>query len=58
METKTGIEIRKAMSDICEDADDVLWISQFETVFDRLWTIYVEHEGNDIELQKQFPLNG
>lgn len=47
----------QAMEDIENNADDTLFISDIptETVFDRLWSIYLENEGGDSALRKKFP---
>lgn len=53
-ESETGRMIRQAMNDINENANSVYWIGPAETIFERLWQVYVKHEGNDKALINQF----
>lgn len=49
-------DILIAMKDIQANADDTLWITNTETVFERLWAIYLTHGGDFDELKAAFPL--
>ena len=48
--------ILTAMKDIQNSADDTLWINKSETVFERLWEIYIIHGGDIETLRESFPL--
>ena len=48
--------ILTAMKDIQNSADDTLWINNSETVFERLWEIYIIHGGSIETLKESFPL--
>ena len=49
-------DILIAMKDIQEHAEDTLWITNTETVFERLWEIYIVHGGDIKVLKEAFPL--
>lgn len=44
-----------AISDICNNATDTLWISQTETVVERLAELYLKDGGAEDVLKKMFP---
>lgn len=54
-ESKTANQIRQLMNDINNNATDTYWISDHETIFERLWFIYISHESNDFLLKQDFP---
>lgn len=49
-------DILQTMMDIQNDADNTLWITNTETVFERLWGIYIDHGGDIDRLTEVFPL--
>jgi hypothetical protein len=49
-------DLIKAMKDLNDNATDTYWINNTETVFERMWSIYVEHGGDVETLKRTFPL--
>lgn len=43
------------MRDLHENATDTVWLTKFETAFDRLVSIYLDAGGSQDELKKHFP---
>jgi len=48
-------DLLKAMKDLNDNATDTYWIGN-ETVFERMWSIYIEHGGDMEDLKIAFPL--
>jgi hypothetical protein len=48
-------DLLKAMKDLNDNATDTYWINNTETVFERMWSIYVEHGGDVETLKRTFP---
>lgn len=52
---ETQAEIRNAMRDLCEHADDTVWLTQSETMFERLCYLYEVAGGDRDDLAKEWP---
>lgn len=52
---ETRAEILTAMRDLIEHADDTLWLTGTETVFERLAYLYEVSGGERINLVREFP---
>jgi hypothetical protein len=48
-------EILQTMRDLCKYSDDTVWITNIETMFDRLTRVYVLSGGTMEELHDEFP---
>lgn len=47
--------IIQAMKDLCENATDTVWITDSETMFERLTELFFLADGNKNTLQKIWP---
>lgn len=51
----TRAHILQAMKDVCESATDTVWLTDTETVFERLATIYSLAGGDNATLASMWP---
>lgn len=51
----TRSHILMAMKDLCEHAEDTVWLTPHETVFERLATIYGYAGGDNETLARMWP---
>lgn len=52
---ETRAEIVLALRELVESADDTLWLTDSETVFERLAYLYEVSGGDRISLVREFP---
>lgn len=52
---ETQAELLTALRDLVEHATDTLWLTDTETVFERLAYLYEVAGGNRVDLVREFP---